>query len=185
MKNIFSILTLMVSCTAFSQVVIGSDVGTAADNTSVLLDFASGQKKGIILPYVRTLPAAGTGLSEGTIVLDASDPSKAKVKSYNGTAGWFDLSNGNEADVTTAMAIQPGAANVAENIGSKAIIGSRSSAAEGVLVLESSTKAMVLPMVNTTDEVADPAPGMVVYVNKAGAKRLAVYNGAGWTYWKP
>ena len=174
----------MISCTAFSQVVISGATGTATDNTSVLLDFAPGQNKGIILPYVTTMPS-GAALTEGTIVLDASNPAKAKVKFYNGTASWFDLSNGHEANISSAMAIQPTAANVTENTAAKTIIGSNSSPADGVLVLESATKAMILPIVSKTDDVPDPAPGMMVYINKTGAKRLAVYNGAGWTYWKP
>ena len=64
-KHIFLILALAVSSTAFSQVIIGDDVGTvpAGQKTSVLLEFALGQNKGIILPYVRTLPT-GTGLVE-------------------------------------------------------------------------------------------------------------------------
>jgi hypothetical protein len=53
------------------------------------------------------------------------------------------------------------------------------------LVLESPNKAMVLPMVLDTNNIPDPAPGMMVYVNKTGAKRLAVFNGNKWTYWKP
>lgn len=182
MKNIFSILTLMISCTAFSQVIIGDNIGTATNKTSVLLEFAAGQNKGIILPYVRTMPS-GTSLAQGTIVLDASDSTKAKVKFYNGTT-WFDLNNGNEANITSFMTLQPTAATVTEDTTSKAIIGSRSSAADGVLVLESLTKALVLPMVNSTDDIINPAPGMMVYINKTGAKRLAVYNGGGWSYWK-
>ena len=185
MKYTFSILTLIISCTAFSQVIIGGKLGTATQKTSVLLEFEAGQNKGIILPYVRTLPTADSGLVEGTLVLDASDPVKARVKLYDGTATWFDLSGGHEADISPFMAIQPTSAQVIEDTGSKAIIGSSSSSADGVLVLESSQKAMVLPMVNSTDDIADPAPGMMVYLNKPGAKRLAVFNGQGWTYWKP
>ena len=79
MKNIVSILVMLVSSTAFSQVIIGDATGTASNKTSVLVEFAAGQNKGIILPYVKVKPA-GAGLVEGTIVLDASDPTKAKVK---------------------------------------------------------------------------------------------------------
>lgn len=182
MKNIVSILLLVVSGTAFSQVIIGDALGTATDKTSVLLDFATGQSKGIILPYVKVKPA-GAGLVEGTIILDATDPTKAKVKYYNGSPTWVDLSNGNEADITSAMSIQY--STITEDASAKTIMGSNFSAADGVLVLESATKAMVLPMVASTDDVPNPAPGMLVYVNKTGAKRLAVFNGEGWTYWKP
>jgi hypothetical protein len=167
-------------------------VGTAAANkkSAVLLEFALGQNKGIILPYVRTMPS-GVNLTEGTILVDATDATKAKVKYYNGS--WQDLSSGNEANLNqfsvsggatqNVMTAQP--STVTEVADSKAVIGANSSAAKGVLVLESTTKAMVLPIVAKTDDVPDPAPGMMVYVNKTGAKRLAVFNGAKWTYWAP
>lgn len=189
MKKVITILTLAVFATAYSQVIIGGDTGTATDKTSVLLDFAPNQNKGIILPYVRTVPS-GAGLVEGTIILDAQDPNKSYVKYYNGnttagTNGWTDLSSGNKADINTALAKQPTATQVTENAEAKAIIGANTTSAEGVLVLESTDKAMVLPMVNSTDDIPNPAPGMLVYLNKAGAKRLAVFNGAKWAYWAP
>lgn len=182
MKNIFSVLLLAFSTASFSQVVISGTIGAAANQTAVLLDFAPGLNKGIILPYVQTLPS-GPGLVEGTIVLDARNPLKAKVLYYDGTPTWFDLSSRNEADISSLLAIQP--TTIAEDPAAKAIIGATSSAADGVLVLESATKAMVLPTVTNTADVLDPAPGMMVYVNKTGAKRLAVFNGANWTFWKP
>ena len=181
MKNIVSITLLMISCMGFSQVIIGNDIGTASDKTSVLLEFAAGQNKGIILPYVRTVPAESK-LAEGTILLDATNPTTAKVKYYKGSSTWVDLSSGNGADISSAMTIQP--TKGAEIISAKVIVGSSDSTADGVLVLESNDKAMVLPMVQSTDDIPNPAPGMMVYINKTGAKRLAVYNGAVWTYWK-
>ncbi|MBS1571474.1 MAG: hypothetical protein JST62_03635 [Bacteroidetes bacterium] len=192
MKKIIISTLLLASSMAFSQVVIGDAVGTAAANkkTAVLLEFAAGQNKGIILPYVRTMPS-GVNLTEGTILVDATDATKAKVKYYNGS--WQDLSSGNEANLNqfsvsggatqNVMTAQP--STVTEVADSKAVIGANSSAAKGVLVLESTTKAMVLPIVAKTDDVPDPAPGMMVYVNKTGAKRLAVFNGSKWTYWAP
>lgn len=177
MKKIVSFLLIVVfSNCAFSQIIIGDNLGTAPDKTSVLLEFAL-QNKGIILPYVKTLPSAPT---EGTIVLDASDATKARVKYYNG--GWVDLS-GQDANVTVAMADQPN--NVTERAGANAIIGAATTSSDGVLVLESKTKAMVLPTVADVNDVPSPSPGMMVYVNKVGAKRLAVFNGSKWSFWKP
>ncbi|SDG14463.1 hypothetical protein [Epilithonimonas hungarica] len=192
MKNLFLAISLAFYNFSFSQVIFGNTTGTvpAGQKNSVLLEFATGQNKGIILPYVRTVPS-GSGLVEGTLILDATDATKAKIKYYNGVTsaespdGWMDLSNGNTADITTAMGIQPTSAVVTEESAAKVIIGSDTTSAEGVLVLESDTKAMVLPMVNSTDDVPDPAPGMLVYINKSGAKRLALFNGGGWTFWKP
>lgn len=191
MKKIIILSLLALSSSAFSQVIIGDAVGTATDKTSVLLEFAaqasgSNTGKGIILPYVRTLPTAAPTMVEGTIVLDASTPTAARIKYYNGnttsgTNGWVDLS-GQDADVTTILASQP--TGVTET-NSKAIIGASSSSADGVLVLESTTKAMVLPTVSDVKEIPSPSPGMMVYINKTGAKRLAVYNGSKWSFWKP
>ncbi len=178
MKNIFSIFLLTISASAFSQVIIGDNIGTAVNKTSVLLDFAANQNKGIILPYVKTISSTP---AEGTIILDASDATKARVLYYNASPGWVDLSNGDRADITSTMASQ----TLLDGFAAKTVIGARSSAADGVLVLESTTKAMVLPIVSDTNDIMSPAPGMMVFINKAGAKRLAVFNGANWTYWKP
>ncbi|HAO07246.1 MAG TPA: hypothetical protein DCQ50_09690 [Chryseobacterium sp.] len=186
MKNLIILAALVCSQIFFSQVIIGDNAGTATNKTSVLLEFANTGNKGIILPYVRTIPATP---SEGTIILDATDATKAKVKYYNGVVGtnspdgWQDLS-GTTADVTTEITKQPTETQVTEG-DAKAIIGATSSTADGVLVLESNTKAMVLPMVANTNDVPNPSPGMMVFVNKSGFKRLAVYNGNTWAYWKP
>jgi len=98
--------------------------------------------------------------------------------------GWVDLSAGNEANISSLMNIQPLSAAVTEDLASKAIIGANTSSANGVLVLESTTKVMVLPQVANTNDIKDPAPGMMVYLNGTN-KRLAIYNGSKWTYWAP
>jgi len=176
MKKLIIVTLVLFSFSASSQIIIGDAVGTADNKTSVLLEFALGNK-GIILPYVKSLPASPSG---GTLLLDASTPTAARVKYYNGTA-WIDLS-GQNADVTSALANQP---TIAENSTSKAIIGAASSSADGVLVLESNTKAMVLPTVSDVNNIPSPSPGMMVYVNKTGAKRLALFNGSTWAFWAP
>lgn len=191
MKNILTILFLEVICLANAQVIIGDKLGTAGVKTSVLLEFAHipGQNKGIIVPYVRTLPATLPTRIEGAILLDASNPTKARMKFYNANTtplsnGWFDLS-GQDGNVTSALTDQPTVVQAPEIATSKAIIGSTSSSADGVLVLESTTKAMVLPQVDKVSDIPSPSPGMMVYVNKTGAKRLAVFNGTKWSFWKP
>lgn len=184
MKKIIATIFLGSIAFANAQVIIGDAVGTAPVKTSVLLEFALGQNKGIILPYVRSKTLINT---EGSIILDASTTTDARVKYYNanttpGSGGWVDLS-GQPYDITTLMATQPPMTVV--ETGAKSIIGARTSAADGVLILESTTKAMVLPTVADVQNIPSPSPGMMVYINKAGAKRLAVFNGAKWSYWKP
>ena len=179
MKNIFTIILLAMVTGVDAQVIIGNSIGTATTKTSVLLDFAAGQNKGMIVPYVRTLPT-GSALVGGAIILDATTATTARMKYYNGST-WIDLS-GQDANVTSALANQP--TGVTET-NSKSIIGAQSSSADGVLVLESTAKAMVLPIVLDVNNIPSPSPGMMVYVNKTGAKRFAVYNGSKWSFWKP
>ena len=54
-------------------------------------------------------------------------------------------------------------------------------------VLESNTKEFVITRMATTQitSIVFPQEGMMVYINKAGAKRLAVFNGSKWSFWKP
>ncbi|MDQ0478067.1 hypothetical protein [Chryseobacterium sp. MDT2-18] len=187
MKNIFTTILLTGLGFFHAQVIIGDAIGTApaTGKNSVLLEFAAGQNKGIILPYVRVLPT-GAALVGGAMVLDATDATKARVRFYNGTT-WQDLS-GQDANLTTPvnfMTAQPTIASSPEASTAKAIIGAQSSSADGVLVLESTTKAMILPTVSDVNNIPSPSPGMIVYVNKVGAKRLAVFNGSKWTFWKP
>ncbi|KQT17135.1 hypothetical protein ASG31_10310 [Chryseobacterium sp. Leaf404] len=181
MKKVIISTLILFSAQAFSQVIIGDALGTVANKTSVLLEFANTNDKGIVLPYVRTLSPV-----EGSIVLDATDAAKARVKYYNGntnpgTNGWVDLS-GQDANITTQLSVQP---IITEDVVAKAIIGATTSPVDGVLVLESNTKAMVLPTVSDVQNIPSPSPGMMVYINKTGAKRLAVYNGSKWSFWKP
>ncbi len=187
MKNIFFALFLAGAGFAQAQVIIGDNIGTAAVKTSVLLEFAKNQNKGLIVPYVRTLPFTPT---RGTILLDASNAANARLKFYNGnattgTAGYVDLS-GQPGNVTTVLATQPmGGTEVAT---SRTVISTNAynpvGFPEGVVVLNSSTQAMVLPTVSDVQNILKPSPGMMVYVNKQGAKRLAVYNGSKWSFWQ-
>lgn len=175
------ILTICIGITTISnaQIIIGDAIGTTPVKTSVLLEFQANQNKGVILPYTRTLPDTP---AEGTLLLDAADPTKARIKYYNGA--WVDLS-GQDANITTALAGQPSAVQAPEVPAAKVIIGAQTSTANGVLVLESTTKSMVLPIVADVQNIPSSSPGMMVYVNKAGAKRLAVFNGSKWSFWKP
>ena len=183
MKKILTTILVVGIALINAQVIIGDAVGTVpvGSKTSVLLEFAKGSgtgNRGIVLPYVTTLPPS-TG---GTIILDARSATQARVRFYNDTE-WKDLS-GQDANITTELTIQT---PTTESITAKVIIGEvlNPIPPDGVLVLNSTTKAMVLPQVADVQDILKPAPGMMVYINKTGAKRLAVYNGAKWSYWKP
>lgn len=182
MKKYSCIVAISFFGLAYSQVILGDAKGTAQEKSSVLLEFSQ-ENKGIVLPYV----TQSLFPQEGSILLDARDPQNARVKYYNGNiadgnAGWFDLS-GKSGMVTSELAQQPTTAT--EKSDAKVVIGSNTSSADGVLVLESDTRAMVLPIVETVQSIENPAPGMMVFLGKTGSKRLAVYNGTVWSFWKP
>lgn len=140
-------------------------------NTSTLLDFASGTTKGLILPAVQTLPVSP---ANGTFLFDTRAAHK-KIKMYE-NGGWVDLS---AAGSTTALVPYSG---TVDN-GKKTIIGAHTTAADGVLVLESTNKALVLPKISNPHlTVKNPYPGMMCY--DTNRKALAVFDGTVWNYWK-
>lgn len=187
MKKLITMLFLGAIAIGNAQVIIGNAVGTATIKTGVLLEFAAGQNKGIIVPYVRNTALINT---PGTIILDASTTNNARVKYYNantnpGSGGFVDLS-GQGFDITSLLGTQPSMA--INETGAKSIIGAATSVADGVLVLESTTKAMVLPTVTDVNNIIRPSPGMMVYVSgvaPAFNKLLAVFNGSKWSFFKP
>lgn len=168
MKKTFQLITLIFSIALFSQVTIGKNA--APTNDSVILEFGTDGDKGIILPYTSGEIADAV---PGTFIFDAVEN---RVKFMTKT-GWFDLS---EIDGASDLSAQD---TLTENTDAKVIIGATTSDADGILVLESSDKAMVLPIVNEYTDVINPSPGMLVYVKTN--QRLAVFNGSNWTFWEP
>lgn len=148
-----------------AQVAIGKEDLT---NTSVLLEFGD-EAKGIILPAVDEAPDA----ADGTFVLDNTIQS-VRVKEGG---SWTDLTVQGEADVN------PYSNAGTEDVGDGVVIGAESSSKPGVLVLESTTMAMVLPKVeNPHLNVLSPVAGTIVYDTESSM--LAVYDGHNWSYWK-
>lgn len=155
---------------ASAQVAIGK---TEVDGVSALLDFenSSNNTNGIILPSVDDVQTLS--LHNGTFAYDRASTS---VKMYE---------NGNWVDVTDSAATLPSyySAPSASEVGQGVIIGKETSSAEGVLVLESDDKALILPHVfRPHDSVEGPYPGMICYDTES--KSLAVFDGANWHYWK-
>lgn len=162
---------------------------TTTPNPSISLefgDYVADQGKGIVLPWV-TSAAATTGSVTGTLILDVNDKI---VKYRNSPTTWFNLSK-NETTVvdgttnfdTTGVvdtALQNGLTDAPT---AKVSIGT-SSAVPGILVLEDTNKAMVLPKVPSPHEnIVNPEPGTIAY--DTVTKQLAVYNGKVWSFWKP
>ncbi len=162
---------------------------SATSNSSVSLefgDYVSGQGKGMIVPWVSST-AAVTLAEKGTIVFDTSD----KIMKYRKADGsWFGLSKNETTTVdglpnvnTTGVVNTILQDNHTDKASAKASIGTPTES-PGILVLEDSNKAMVLPKVPSPHlKIVNPEPGLLVY--DTDSKQLAVFNGTVWSFWKP
>lgn len=164
------VLCLLISNLSFAQVAIEK---TTVDGSGIL-DFALGTTKGIILPNVTDASTMTTNVTPGTLVYDLAGKN---VKYYDGA--WKSLNALNT--VGTAPTYLPG--TDISTISRGVIIGNASSTAEGVLVLESTSAALILPKIsNPAVNVKSPVAGMICY--DPDKKQMAVYNGKDWTFWK-
>ena len=171
MKKYIILGSLLVAGIVSAQVSIDK---TETRGTSTLLDFndeqeASGSARGIILPIVDT-PSAQT--VEGTLFLYAQTD-RVVYKSATATVNMTDAAQSNYASPT-----------IAEN-GRGAVIadGQLSTIINvpGVLKLQSSTKAMILPHVTSTDKIVNPEPGTMVF--ESATNSVAIFNGDQWYFW--
>lgn len=175
-KNITTIFVLLAVFTANAQISIGGK--QSVDGAATILDFndVATNTMGIILPSVDNLTnslASTPANNNGTFLFDKS---AGKVKMYENNA-WVDLSSAGNASQIVANGSNESASNQG------AIIGSETSDAKGVLVLESANKAMILPKIaNPHINVKSPYPGMMCY--DTVSKSLALFDGSVWNYWK-
>ncbi|MDM1074193.1 hypothetical protein HX001_17040 [Empedobacter brevis] len=167
MKNLVYII-LVLGGFSQAQIAIGK---TAVVGSNTLLDFDQSptNSKGIILPAVTN--ATNVALTNGTFVFDINTK---KVRMVENNA-WKDLSDaGNTSNLIS---------NTSNDIGNGVIMGAETSAATGILVLEATDKAMILPKItNPHLTVKSPYAGMMCY--DTVSKTLAVFDGTNWNYWK-
>ncbi|UTX50046.1 hypothetical protein [Chryseobacterium sp. MA9] len=175
MKKISRVIAFLVIYTVKSQVAIGKESTT---NTSVSLEFSSAENRGFILPYIENKSGV---TSEGTVIYDTTDH---KVKYLKNNSQWVNLSEDDGTSATIGVAdLSIQGADKQEKITAKTSIGIPSSTA-GILVLEATDKAMILPKVGSPHlNIINPAAGLMVY--DTTKRQLAVYNGKVWTFWKP
>lgn len=174
-KIVYTTALVIMANFANAQVAIGKEV-VVGNNTILDFNSVATNTNGIILPAVDNVSnalAATTTNNNGTFLFDKSDN---KVKMYEfGT--WKDMSgvgNSTKLIVNTSndSSTQQGV-----------IMGADTSNAKGVLVLESATKAMILPKIaNPHLNVKSPYPGMMCY--DTTSRTIAVFDGALWNYWK-
>ncbi|WP_312824465.1 hypothetical protein [Epilithonimonas sp.] len=161
-------------------------IGKTSVNTNVILDFGQ-ENEGIILPVITTLPVFP---ANGTFVMDGRT-GQQKVKVFENEV-WKDLSDSGSLAEQTNSGVSTTTATVinsSSEIGSGLVIGNvkangeATSGATGVLVLEATDKALVLPKVtNPHLNIKSPRAGTICFDQTS--KTLAVFDGVVWNYWK-
>ena len=175
-KYIFIITLSILSTVVNAQVSIGGKL--SVEGTSTILDFnnTATNTNGIILPAVTNTSnalATTTSYNNGTFLFDKS---AGTIKMYENNT-WIDLS-----EAGNSLAINANTSTEATT-NQGVIIGSAVSNAKGVLVLESSDKAVILPRIATPHlTVKTPYPGMMCY--DTTSKTIALFDGSVWNYWK-
>lgn len=164
--TISTIIALFLTITVQAQVAIEKESIT---NSSVILEFddvrtTPSKQKSLILPVLDNLSGIPSNQA-GTLALNAAD-NTVMLQRNNGV--WEIIST------STVDFESPTAAEL--NGGS--IIGDQANAPDGVLVLNSTTQAMILPHVTKVEDVAEPEVGAWVY--DVQRKALAFYNGENW-----
>lgn len=163
MKNLVYII-LVLGGFSQAQIAIGK---TAVVGSNTLLDFDQSptNSKGIILPAVTN--TTDVTLTNGTFVFDI-DTKKVRMVENN---VWKDLSDtGNTSRIIS---------DTSSDIGNGVIIGAETSAVTGILVLEATDKAMILPKISNPHlTVKSPYAGMMCY--DTVSKTVAIFDGNNW-----
>lgn len=163
------LLFLGLTCSTNAQYAIGK----FSIDGSALIDFALNSKGGIVLPKVSEMPTSASSTQNGTILVNAVNLSSITVQIRQNDS-WINLTDPVELpnlDINTANDTAVGY-----------IIGGQTSNAEGALVLESNTKALVLPKVSNVTDLTNATIGTIFY--DLNTKSLAVYDGRNWVFWK-
>lgn len=169
-KILLNISILLFTNFTIAQVAVGkTDVEGDA-----ILDFGSGTTKGLLLPVITDLPVSP---ANGTFLMDSND---LIVKVYENDQ-WLELTD--EGALSGIPNTTDVILNSSDEVGQGIIIGSETSSATGVLVLESADKAMVLPKVaNPAENIKSPRAGMMCYDTTNDV--IAVFDGNQWNFWE-
>lgn len=184
MKKIFVLICVLISGYTFSQVSIGKNT---VDGKGII-DFGTDDNKGIILP-VADISDTNLTYTDGTFLMDKND----LIVKVRQNGAWLSLSDPGSLTVqqdesnnaiTTAAVI-----NISNEVGDGVIIGDIDvngkpiSGAQGVLILEASDKALILPKVSSPHtKIKSPVAGTMCYDTDSDA--LAIFDGKVWNYWK-
>ncbi|MGI9527274.1 MAG: hypothetical protein ACR2MS_09210 [Weeksellaceae bacterium] len=175
------IIYTLIALVAFSMVV-NAQVGVETEEVSpnAILDFPGDgvntyADKGILLPYVTDPATAGT--EPGTLVYNST----TGVVEIRDNAGWVQFSKLLKDEINTG--VYDGNYTELESTNKGVVISDlpkvNEANVEGVLVLESESKALALPKVDKVEDLGAAKAGTICY--DMSRKALAVFNGEVWT----
>lgn len=164
------LISILFFCSFYSVCYSQLLIGKKSSEGSILIDFAENTTNGLILPHVEDVESM-IDTTAGTIVFDSKSK---KIKYFEGEF-WVDM-NSNEGSLSSEFKN----IEIAEDQG--VIIGSETSNAKGVLILESNDKALVLPKIeNPAKNVPSPYPGMICF--DTISNNIYFFNGKVWEFW--
>lgn len=159
------LIILFISSLAQAQVAIGKETADGAG----ILDFASGDNRGIMLPRITDASGISTA---GTLYYDAETK---KVMCAGHTEEDLSVLEGEFDETANGY-------DLLTEEGDGVVVGDDTTAPVGVLVLEDDAKALILPKVASPHlNIENPEPGLICY--DTDSKMLAVYDGVQWTFW--
>lgn len=165
MKTTILMIAALTAGILQAQVSIGKPTVDGAG----ILDFASGDNRGIMLPRVTETAGITT---PGTLYYDA-DTKKVMCKGHTEE----DLSVKNDGVFVETLGYQ-----ALSEEGNGVVIGDETMAPEGVLVLEDETRALILPKVASPHlNIKNPEAGLICY--DTVSNMLAVFDGKQWAFW--
>ena len=167
-RFLISFFLLLMSNIIFSQVAIGKEV---ISSQSVSLEFGS-ENRGLILPWVPFTTVLANLQEPGTLVL-AIQGNVSQV-GFKKNTDWGVLTNNGAVNSTLQD-------NLTEKTDSKVGIGTPTNT-DGILVLEDTNKAMILPKVASPHlNIIKPEPGTIAF--DTVKQQLVVFNGVEWYFW--
>ncbi|MGQ1944088.1 hypothetical protein [Ornithobacterium rhinotracheale] len=168
MKQHFFIIINLLFFYGNAQVAIGKDF--LQSNYSIL-EFKDNENKAIILPYLSEIQKS---TEEGALWVDSKNK---KVVAYSGEK-IIDLTPSSNVIIDQNESSETEGGIIISDIDIKEI----KKEDKGILQLESKSKALILPKVQSVENIKNPIIGTIVYEIKKQA--LAIFNGNRWYFWK-
>lgn len=170
MKNILIIFFISFSFIALNAQVSIERTDVRGDG---IMDFPADATKGILLPRV-----VNTNEIPSAIGAMAFNLAEQRVELFHPTNGWVAMTENSETDIIALS-------NFDELNPANGVIISNEENTEdvpvGVLVFESTNKALILPQVVDVTLMPSPQAGMIAY--DMSRQSMAIFNGSVWSFW--